>query len=341
MNQTRVVIKRPLLHYFISLGYILAPIVNILLLLFVARIGLGDIIERLFQGYGTIAGIWLLTAPIVGIGLYFVHKASWYIFLAHSGLILFDYVYKWVTIPTYYWLSVKGIHQLLLFSGNVALVIVIGYIIQKDFRAPYFQVLPRGWRTNRRVPIRHYIMAGEKKSRISDLSISGCFAAEPGLGLEVGEKMEIRFTADVLQVRCRGEVMRRTPDGFGIRFLRLPAVQKRDIRSMLKKRFPFRYEVEVHGNWRWDDQSIEVTVLDISTSGCYIRADVEGIGEGAKGTLEISSHHHSVRLPASVVWINDEGLHGKPRGFGARFLRNQKRLSKRIVEEYGTKKTAT
>ena len=49
MNQSRVVIKRPLIHYFISLGYILAPIVNILLLIFVARIGLGHILDRLFK----------------------------------------------------------------------------------------------------------------------------------------------------------------------------------------------------------------------------------------------------------------------------------------------------
>ena len=116
MNRARVVIKRPLIHYFISLGYILAPIVNILLLIFVARIGLGDIWDRLFKGYGILAGLWLLTAPIVGIGLYFVHKISWYIFLGHSSLILIDYILKWIRIPGYYWLSVRNIHQVLLYS---------------------------------------------------------------------------------------------------------------------------------------------------------------------------------------------------------------------------------
>jgi hypothetical protein len=57
----RIVIKRPLIHYFISLGYILAPIVNVVLLIFIARIPLSDILQRLFQGYGYLAGIWLLT----------------------------------------------------------------------------------------------------------------------------------------------------------------------------------------------------------------------------------------------------------------------------------------
>ncbi|MBA7579613.1 hypothetical protein ES708_21484 [subsurface metagenome] len=38
MNQSRVVIKRPIVHYFISLGYILAPIVNILLPINIAPI---------------------------------------------------------------------------------------------------------------------------------------------------------------------------------------------------------------------------------------------------------------------------------------------------------------
>ena len=331
MSQSRVVIKRPLIHYFISLGYILAPIINILLLIFVARIAIGDILGRLFQGYGLLAGIWLLTAPIVGIGLYFVHRISWYIFLGHSALILVDYVLKWVRIPGYYWLSVRSVHQILLLTGNLALVVVIGFIIQKDFRAPYFQVLPRGWRTSRRVPIRHFIQLQEQRVPITDLSITGCFVSDPSLALKVGAKVAIDFEADTMRVQCRGDVMRRTPDGFGIRFLGVSGRARRDIQRMLKKRFPFRYPVRIRAKWHTENREIGVTVLDISNTGCYLQADISGLREDQKGRLDLLEHHRERHLPGSVVWLNRKELHEKPVGFGVRFARNEKKIVTKVV----------
>lgn len=333
MSQTRVVIKRPLIHYFISLGYILAPIVNILLLIFVARIDIGDILGRLFKGYGTLAGIWLLTAPIVGIGLYFVHRISWYIFLGHSSLILIDYILKWVRIPGYYWLSVKGIHQILLLTGNLALVIVIGYIIQKDFRAPYFQVLPRGWRTSRRVPIRHFIQLDGQRAAITDLSISGCFVSDPAMNLKIGQKVAIDFEADTLRVECRGDVMRKTPGGYGIRFLSLDRRAKRDVHHMIKKRFPFRYQVNIPGSWNAAGRNVEVKILDISNTGSYLQAGLEDVAEGQEGELVFSFHHRDRHLPGTVIWLNKTELHEKPVGFGIRFIRNEKKIVGRIVEQ--------
>jgi len=282
VNRARIVIKRPLIHYLISLAYILAPIVNILLLILVARIQLPDILARLFQGYGYLAGIWLLTAPVVGIGLYFVHKASWYIFLAHSALILVDYVIKWVTLPTYFWMSVGGVHQLLLLTGNLALVVVIGFIIHKDFRSPYFQVLPRGWRTSRRVLIRYHIQLNDGRCNITDLSDSGCFVAEPGLEVSVGDKVAVSFQADALAIACKGEIMRRIPDGFGVRFMGLTFAQKRDIRRMIRKRFPFRFPVDLQGRWVADGRQLAARLIDISRTGCYLAAGVVDLHDAAR-----------------------------------------------------------
>jgi hypothetical protein len=330
-NRARIVIKRPLIHYLISLGYILAPIVNIVLLMVIARIPLSDIVHRLFQGYGTLAGIWLLSAPIVGIGLYFVHKISWYIFLGHSGLILLDYVLKWVTHPVWFWLSIPGAHQLLLLTGNLALIVVIGYIIHKDFRAPYFQVLPRGWRTTRRVAIRHCIEIKGQRCTITDLSAEGCFVSEPQLELTVGEKATINFQGDTMKIRCTGEVMRSTPQGFGIRFLNLRGIEKRDIRRMIRTRFPFRYKVAIPGQWRFDGRQISAKILDISTSGCYLEAGVEGAREGLEGALQAEILGHKIQLPALIIWINQTGLHDKPLGFGLHFFKKYKRLVRAIA----------
>mgnify|MGYP001168820001 CR=1 FL=1 len=332
MNRARIVIKRPLVHYLISLGYILAPIINIFLLVAVAGIRLPDILSRLFQGYGYLAGLWLLTAPIVGIGLYFVHKASWYLFLAHSALILADYIVKWATIPAYYQLSVSGPHHLLLLTGNLALVAAIGFIINRDFRSPYFQVLPRGWRTAHRTPLRHCVQIGGRRVGITDLSDCGCFAAAPDLAVAVGDKVDLSFQADALSIACKGEVMRRTPEGYGLRFMRLPLAQKRDIRRMLKKRFPFRFPVDATGVWIAGDRRLPVRLSDISRSGCYVAAEVAGLNEGDRGSLRMPLGRREAALPGVVVWVNGAGLHEKAMGFGLRFSRSHRRLCSEIVK---------
>ncbi len=71
----------------------------------------------------------------------------------------------------------------------MALIVAIGYIIQKDFRSPYFQVLPRSWRRSRRVPIRHRITLNGEMRPVSDVSTTGCFVAESDIGLAIGEKV--------------------------------------------------------------------------------------------------------------------------------------------------------
>lgn len=332
MNKTRIIIKRPLIHYLISAAYILAPLVNILLLIFIGRIPLPDIMRRLFQGYGYLAAIWLLTAPLVGIGLYFVHKASWYLFLAHSALILADYLTKWMTLPTYYWMSVGEAHQFLLLTGNLALVAIIGFIINKDFRSPYFQVLPRGWRSSHRVLIRHQIQLNGQGVDISDLSDDGCFAAAPDLAVSLGDRLKVSFQADKLSIACGCEIMRRTPAGYGLRFVGISAAQKRDIRRMIGKRFPFRFAVDLQGSWVGDGRRLPVRIRDFSRTGCYLEAEVAGLKEGDGGELEISEHRRQAELAGAVVWVNPEELHGKPVGFGIRFAKSQGKLSARVAK---------
>ena len=332
MSKTRVIIKRPLIHYLISAAYILAPVVNILLLVFIERIPLPDIMRRLFQGYGVLAAIWLLTAPLVGVGLYFVHKASWYLFLAHSALILADYVAKWMALPAYYWMSVGGFHQFLLLTGNLALVAIIGFIINKDFRSPYFQVLPRGWRTSHRVLIRHRILLNGRSVDISDLSDDGCFVAAPDLEIAPGDRLEVSFQADRLSIACGCEIMRRTPGGYGLRFVGVTAAQKRDIRRMIGKRFPFRFAVDLQGHWVAGGQERPVRIRDFSRTGCYLEAEVAGLKEGDRGELDIPEHRRQAELAAAVVWVNPEELHGKPVGFGVRFAKSQGKLSAKVVK---------
>jgi hypothetical protein len=153
------------------------------------------------------------------------------------------------------------------------------------------------------------------------------------VALAVGEKVLIDFEADKLRVECRGDVMRKIPGGYGIRFLSLEAAAKKDIRRMIKKRFPFRHQVNIPGRWSTAGREIAVAILDISNTGCYLKADLEGIVEGQGGELAYSFHSRDRRLQGTVIWLNRKELHEKPIGFGLQFLRNEKKIVGRLVEQ--------
>jgi hypothetical protein len=329
-------LKRPWLHHVIIACYIGAPFVNVLLLKAFLHVPFKTIFVNLVAGYGLLATAWLLTAPIVGVSLYFVKKFSWYVFLGHSSLILLDFIVKWASRPQYYFRTVPGIHNIILLAGNIALVAIVSYIIQRDFRAPYFQVLNRSWRERTRIPVHHAVTLDGQTRTMNDLSTTGCFVLEPGLQRVLGARLKLSFQSNTLNIECMGEVMRMTDKGLGIRFIRLPAAKKRDIHRMLKNRFALRHKVDIPSAYAVEGKERESRLVDLSNGGCYVQSQVEGLQEGSSLELRVllpPDRHYS--LPGQVVWVNDEGLHSKPVGFGFHFDHHQAGFMREATKRYG------
>jgi Tfp pilus assembly protein PilZ len=331
------VLKRPWLHHLIIICYIGAPIANILLLKVFLHVSFKIIFSNLAAGYGILATIWLLTAPIVGISLYFVKKFSWYVFLGHSGIILLDFIVKWATRPAYYLRTVPGFHNIILLAGNIALVAIVTYIIQRDFRSPYLQILNRSWRERSRIPVYHTISLDGQPRTMNDLSTGGCFVLESGFQRAAGARVRVSFESNTLNVDCMGEIMRVTETGLGIRFVRLPAGKKRDIRRMLKNRFALRQKVDIPCTWAFQDEVSEARLVDLNNGGCYVQAQVGGLREDSAGNLMVllPEGKNTYSLPGRVVWINRSGAHEKPVGFGFRFDRRQAHFMRDATVHYG------
>ena len=319
------VFKRPWLHHLIIICYIGAPFANVLLLKAFLGVSFGTIFSNLVAGYGALATVWLFTAPIVGISLYFVNRFSWYVFLGHSCIILLDFIIKWATRPGYYLRTVPGFHNIILLAGNIALIAVVSYIIQRDFRSPYFQVLNRSWRERKRMPIYHAVTLDEKSCIMNDLSTAGCFYWKAGFDRRPGSKVKLSFQSKTLDIECMGEIMRVTGTGLGIRFVRLPAAKRRDIRRMLRDRFALRQKVDIPCTWVFRGEVSESRMVDLSSGGCYLQAQFAGLSERSGGELRVvlPVNKHSYSLPGQVVWINRTGAHEKPIGFGFRFHHRQ------------------
>ncbi len=331
------VLKRPRLHHVIIVVYIAAPFVNVLMLRAFLGVPFATIFTHLSAGYGTLATIWLYSAPIVGISLYFVNRFSWYLFIGHSCLILADFILKWATRPAYFLKTVPGLHNVLILAGNLALLAIVAFILQRDFRSPYFQVLNRSWRERKRIPIHHPMDVDGQSFMADDLSPLGCFVREPASQHAAGDKVAVGFASDTLTIACTGEIMRVTQKGIGIRFVGLPAQKKRDIAGMLRKRFSLRQKVDLPCTWNWTSNVRKATILDLSNGGCYVRSDTDGLTEGLDGTLAVKLKDQPLcrNLTGRVVWINGNGRNDKPPGFGFQFHRKQRRFMRYVTVNYG------
>ena len=228
-------IKRPLPHHFIIVSYIATPLMNLLLLSLSLGVPLDVAAGRVLVGYGPLVAAWLATAPVAGACLYLLNRASWYIFLAHAGVILAGAV---MTLSLH-WLgdvsAIPRLSQVVFLAGNVIRIAFVGYVLQKDFRAPYFHILQRSFRAARRLSMTVPIILDGEACRTEDLSTTGCFVARPAPERGAGERVGVRLDCGVAELRCTGQVMRSSPDGLGVRFIRLSRRDRLAVRLMLAR----------------------------------------------------------------------------------------------------------
>jgi len=331
----KTIVRRPTLHYVIMAAYVLAPLGNVVLVSIFGGIPISTVLERLMTGYGRLATIWLVTAPIVGLSLFLVNRVTWYLFIAHSSLILVDFVYKWVDRPEFYFQTVGGLLNSLLFLGNLGLVAMVLYIIQRDFRSPYFQVLQRSFREARRVPIEHTIRINDTTARINDLSSGGCFVAAPELALSTEGRVTLELRAGNLDIHCQGRVMRQTSDGYGLMFVGLKQSDRKALHRLIRQRFELRYLLDFPALWLVVSESREVSIVNMSAGGCYVATDDSTVAEGQPVTLAIRIGAHAHQVTGKIAWTNPTGEFGKQAGFGVMFHRHHKRLLRLALDHKG------
>jgi len=177
---------------------------------------------------------------------------------------------------------------------------------------------------------------GETRA-INDLSTSGCFVLEPMSDRTPGARLMIFSQSNSLNFECSGEVMRVTATGIGVRFIRLPAPKKREIRRLLKNRFSLRQKVDIPCTWVFGYEESESRMVDLSSGGCFVHAQLGGLKEGADGVLKVmlAARKSLYSLPGHVVWINHAGAHQKPVGFGFQFDHRQGGFMQEATIHYG------
>ena len=345
-------VKRPAIHYLIVAGYVLSPVVNVLLVALFVDAPLGTILRGLPRAYGWLIFGWLVTAPLVGLGLLLLRRISWYAFLLHGTVVIADFVVRTLVRPALLQTQ-PPLHTALLVGGNVALVAVIAYVLQRGFRAPYLQVLGRAFREHTRAPIRRELTLSGHPCVTSDFSAGGCFVSSVPTALgepRVGDRLAVAFGLYRLEVACEGEVMRTEAGGIGVRFVGLGAVTRRALRAVVRDHYALRYAISVPARWRHGEHETACSVVNISKGGCYLAAaapgEGEGFAEGQVGSLAVTlpaAAEPAARSPitagpevtvrAQVAWVNAEGQFDKPGGLGPHFATSQRRLVRQLLDD--------
>jgi len=228
-------VKRPIPHYIIIWSYIATPVIDLVLMSLALGIPLGAAARRLLYGYGPLVAAWMVTAPLAGASLYLLNRASWYIFLGHAAIILAATVLTFALHGLGDVSSIPRLSRDAFLAGNVIRIAFVGYVLQRDFRAPYFHILKHSFRGARRLALRVPVMVNGEVWFTGDLSADGCFVARPASNARVGEPVAIRLDLGGVGVRCAGQVMRRTAEGIGVRFIGRSRGERRALRLALAR----------------------------------------------------------------------------------------------------------
>jgi len=320
--------------HLIVLIYILAPVGNLIYLSAISQLPVVDIISRMFPTYGTLATIWLFTAPLVALLFYFIHRITWYTFLAHSSLVFVDFFMKLLSAPEVYLNSRNSAYLIGSTLGNVALIALIAYILQKDFRAPYFRALNKSFREHKRIAINHVILLDGKEFPVIDFSPIGCFVPGSFPALVGGSMHKLSFKTEKLVVDCDGRIVRIGDDGLGIQFLHMSGNKKNEIRKLIKDRYSLRHTASTPCSCEVKGENVQGTIQNISTKGCYVKLDPKSFNEGASTTLTFKMDSLDTSIKARIIWVNAVHEFGKPDGIGLEFGKIHHEISRLIHKTY-------
>jgi hypothetical protein len=129
--------------------------------------------------------ILLISALLSGLGLLFVKRWGWWLFVLSSFTFISYNSYMFLTIPNS---ATKGpLIQTLL------IVAALSYFLRKDIFNPYMKLYKRGWRFLKRYPIYTGININDKIYKTENISLGGAFVKWPDCNLKINTEVTVYF----------------------------------------------------------------------------------------------------------------------------------------------------
>ncbi len=225
MFDKRTRYKRPWSLLIFGVGFLILPFYNYY---FVARV-LGQPLEHVALNLARVGPLYtllMLLALVVGAGLLAVQKWGWFAAMAYSGTLIVYNTYIIAVFPTDF--NYGAIARTIV--GTLLLI----YFGRKDISAPYFKMYPRGWRLQKRPPVRIDLRVNDTERRTCDFSARGFYVEWPECALNPNDAVTIRLNLDGTEQSLRAGVVRVDPGGAGIAFRGLNRATRKKLAAFVK-----------------------------------------------------------------------------------------------------------
>ncbi len=172
-------LKRPLLLNIIGVGFIVAPFANLVFNAIYFKMPLNVV----FYKYDALGISLLFVAPLVGLGILHVKRWGWYTFIVFAvGVLSYNASLLFKHNITYNWIVL--IHSFIL-------LVMAGFVLQKDITAPYFAYDKRGFRRAKRERVTKKIEINKHNCETIDISKLGVLVVWPDCPLDPGTEVTI------------------------------------------------------------------------------------------------------------------------------------------------------
>jgi hypothetical protein len=177
--------------------------------------------------------VWALNVLLLMSGFALIKVRTWTHMLASVTLVLV-LIYNIATWEKLLFLGPATFGLMI-----VASIIASAVLYSRQFRKPYFNPRLRWWETSPRyqarlsVRITHASEGETHPAEILDISRSGIFVSiESNPELPIGEEHRIVLPTGI---EVRAQIVRRTPAGYGFRFVRMGWAERAQIKSFLRQ----------------------------------------------------------------------------------------------------------
>ncbi|MBK8394733.1 MAG: PilZ domain-containing protein [Leptospiraceae bacterium] len=177
--------------------------------------------------YGNIPEwILLISSILSGLGLLFIKRWGWWLFIFSSFIFISYNSYGFITIPHS---ASKGplIQTIIITFG-------LFYFLQKDIFTPYMKLYKRGWRFLKRYPIVTDIKINDTIYKTENISLGGVFVKWTDCNLKPNSELAIYFEVSEESFKTKAGIATIVPkQGVGIAFRNVDKHFKERLRKAL------------------------------------------------------------------------------------------------------------
>lgn len=210
--ERRTRVKKPISIFVVSFLLIVSPIYNYYLQLLILNQGINWTNIRSLRFTG-IEITFLIIPVICGIGLYFIKKWAWYLFILYSGILILFNIYAVFVNPV-------NFNFYSLFESTI-IFLSATYFLKKDISAPYLKMYPRGWRGERRKPIQIQLRINSEDHLTKDISDVGFYVDWKDVPFEINQEVFVEMETETDKRIFAAGVVRKDTNGAGFAFRRL------------------------------------------------------------------------------------------------------------------------